>query len=75
MGKIESINNIKPYMDKQWSGEFPVDIIDDEVVLGYDEEKSIWVKVQYRRDSNCFFPYPYKTSLYPNERMNKFKKI
>ena len=72
---MQSINEIKPYMDNDWSGDFPVNITNDEIVMGWDEWDKKFVKVKYRRDSNCFFTFPYTGAVYPKLRMHKFKKI
>ena len=74
MPTMKSIKNVKPYM---WdSKERPKDAPEfDEVVMGFDEVKKKWVKVQYREDSNVFFPYPYTGALYPEYRMHRWRGL
>ena len=69
--RCESIKDIKPYMDNKYK----VNIVCDQVVLGYDEWDKKFVEVRYRRDSNIFFEEPYTGAFYPKFRMHRFKHL
>lgn len=69
---MNTIKDIHRYMEIK---DFPFSIRPNEIVMGFDEVENKFLKVQYRWGSNRFFDYPYNGSVYPLERMNKFKKI
>ena len=66
---MQTIKDIKPYMGEN----IHVNIKDADVVLGFDEWKGCFVKVQYSKESNRFFDYVDTWAVYPIDRINKFK--
>lgn len=44
------------------------------VVIGFDEMEQTEKTVRYRKDSNRFFDEPYTGSVYPFDRMNKWRE-
>jgi len=64
MAKIQSIEPLKEN-----------DLNNDEIVRGFDEQTQKWVLAQYRDDSNRFFSFPYDGSVYPIDRMNKYRRM
>lgn len=49
--------------------------VDDKLYLGYNERKRVWIKIQYRWDSNRFFVHPYTGGFYPFYVMNKYSQL
>lgn len=50
----------------------PSELDGGDIVHGFDEWNKEWVQVQYRKDSNRFFDYPYTGAVWPIERMYKY---